>query len=58
MPLEGLGRKGLERMLRVVKALLVLAAVVGAVIVAYAFLGDLTPERQEIDEPVFLDDAG
>ena len=42
-------------MLRVVKFLLFLIVVVAAVVVGYAYLGDLSPDVTEIDEPIELD---
>lgn len=42
-------------MLRVIKLLLILIIVIAAVVIGYAYLGDLTPERGEVSEPVVLD---
>ncbi|MEM8632898.1 MAG: hypothetical protein AAGF74_16830 [Pseudomonadota bacterium] len=37
------------------KLLIYLAVLAAAVLVGYAYLGDLSPEQQEITEPVELD---
>lgn len=42
-------------MLRVVKFLLFVIVLFAAVVVGYAYLGDLTPDVTEIDEPIELD---
>ncbi len=40
---------------RIIKALAFLAIIGFAALVAYAYLGDLAPEQQEIRQPVTLD---
>jgi predicted small integral membrane protein len=40
---------------RIVKALLVLAIAAFLALVAYAYLGDLTPEQVPVTKPVELD---
>lgn len=40
---------------RLLKLLVVLIVIAGLAVVGYAYLGDLTPERQEVREPVSLD---
>ncbi|MEM7752073.1 MAG: hypothetical protein AAF230_01600 [Pseudomonadota bacterium] len=35
--------------------LFILAVLVGAAVVGYAYLGDLSPEQTEVSEPVTLD---
>lgn len=42
-------------MLRVVKFLLFVIVLVAAVVVGYAYLGDLTPAVTEVDETIELD---
>ena len=42
-------------MWRFLKLLLSLAILLGAAIVGYAYLGDLTPERRDVVLPVDLD---
>lgn len=42
-------------MLRVLRFLFILAVLVGAAVVGYAYLGDLSPEQTEVSEPVTLD---
>ena len=44
-------------MLRVVKFLLFLIVLIAAVVVGYAYLGDLTPAVTPVDEPIELDAA-
>lgn len=44
-------------MLRLVKVLLVLVVLIAAVVVGYAYLGDLTPPVTEVNEPIELDAA-
>lgn len=41
-------------MLRLLKLIFVLAILVAAVLVGYAYLGDLTPDQQDVSEPVEL----
>lgn len=41
-------------MLRLLKLIFVLAVLLAAVLVGYAYLGDLTPDQQEVSEPVEL----
>ena len=42
-------------MIRLLKALLVLVLVGFLALVGYAYLGDLSPEPQDVSEPVKLD---
>lgn len=42
-------------MLRLLKVLFVLAILVAAAVIGYAYLGDLSPEQTEVSEPVELD---
>ncbi|MEO0990004.1 MAG: hypothetical protein AAFX00_03530 [Pseudomonadota bacterium] len=41
--------------MRLIKIVSYLIVIVAGVVVGYAYLGDLTPERQEIVEPIELD---
>lgn len=49
-----LGQRGFA-MMRLLRLLLILAVLVGAAVVGYAYLGDLSPEQNEVSEPVTLD---
>lgn len=40
---------------RIIKAVLVLAVVGFVALVAYAYLGDLSPDQTEVTKPVALD---
>ena len=42
-------------MLRLLKILFVLAVLIAAAVVGYAYLGDLSPEQKDVSEPVSLD---
>ena len=42
-------------MLRLLRFLFVLAVLIGAAVVGYAYLGDLSPEQTDVSEPVTLD---
>ncbi|MEO0916835.1 MAG: hypothetical protein AAFY31_07605 [Pseudomonadota bacterium] len=42
-------------MLRLLRFLFVLAVLVAAAVLGYAYLGDLSPEQTDVDEPVILD---
>jgi len=42
-------------MIRLLKALLVLAVLLGAAVVGYAYLGDLSPTQATVSQPVTLD---
>ncbi len=42
-------------MLRFLKLLLVLVALLAAVVIGYAYLGDISPEQTDVSEPVELD---
>lgn len=42
-------------MLRLLKVLFVLAVLIAAMVLGYAYLGDLSPEQQDVSEPVSLD---
>lgn len=41
-------------MLRLLKILFVLAVFVAAAVVGYAYLGDLSPEQEDVSQPVTL----
>ena len=41
-------------MLRLLKIILVLAVLIGATVLGYAFIGDLSPDQEEVREPVPL----
>ena len=43
-------------MLRLLKFILVLAVLVAAAILGYAYLGDLSPEQSDVSAPVSLDE--
>lgn len=42
-------------MLRLLKILVFIAVLAGLVVVGYAYLGNLSPERHDVTEPVSLD---
>jgi len=42
-------------MLRLLKILFVLAVLVGAAVVGYAYIGDLSPDQSDVSQPVTLD---
>ncbi|WP_413719990.1 hypothetical protein [Silicimonas sp. MF1-12-2] len=42
-------------MLRLLKILFVLMVLVGAAVIGFAYLGDLSPQQEEVSEPVSLD---
>ncbi len=42
-------------MLRLLKFLFVLTVMLVAAVVGYAYLGDLSPEQEDVSEPVMLD---
>ena len=42
-------------MLRLLKFLFVLAVLIGAAVVGFAYLGDLSPDQSDVSEPVTLD---
>lgn len=42
-------------MLRLLRVLFILAVLIGAAVLGYAYLGDLTPEQSDVSEPVTLD---
>ena len=42
-------------MLRVIKILLFLVVILAAIVVGYAYLGDLTPAVTDVDEPIDFD---
>lgn len=42
-------------MLRLLKFLFVLAVLIGAAVLGYAYLGDLSPDQTDVSEPVTLD---
>ena len=41
-------------MMRFLKLLFVLAVLVGAAVLGYAYIGDLSPEQSDVSEPVQL----
>ena len=41
-------------MLRILKLIFVLAVLIGFAVVGYAYLGDLSPEQEDVSEPVDL----
>lgn len=41
-------------MLRILKLLFVLAVLIVAAVVGYAYIGDLSPDQQDVSEPVDL----
>ena len=51
---RALGQRGFA-MLRLLRFLFVLAVLIGAAVVGYAYLGDLSPDQDEVSEPVTLD---
>ncbi len=42
-------------MLRLLRFLFVIAVLLGAAVVGYAYLGDLSPEQSDVSAPVTLD---
>lgn len=42
-------------MLRLLKVLFVLVVLIAVMVLGYAYLGDLSPEQQDVSEPVSLD---
>ncbi len=42
-------------MLRFLKLLLVLVVFLAAIVIGYAYLGDISPEQNDVSEPVELD---
>ena len=42
-------------MLRFLKLLLVLVVLLAAVVIGYAYLGDISPRQNDVSEPVELD---
>ena len=44
-------------MLRLLKILFVLAVLIGAAVVGYAYLGDLSPQQSDVSQPVSLNDG-
>lgn len=42
-------------MLRLLRFLFLLAVLIGAAVIGYAYLGDLSPAQIDVDEPVILD---
>lgn len=49
-----LGQRGFA-MLRLLRILFVLAVLIGAAVIGYAYLGDLSPDQSEVSQPVTLD---
>lgn len=43
-------------MLRLLKFLFVLAVLIAAAVLGYAYLGDLSPEQEDVSVPVTLDE--
>ena len=41
-------------MLRLLKLVLLLVVLLAAIVVGYAYLGDLTPDQQDVSEPLEL----
>lgn len=41
-------------MMRLLKLLFVLAVLLGAAVLGYAYIGDLSPEQSDVSEPVQL----
>ena len=50
---QGQRQEGFE-MMRFLKLLFVLAVLVGAAVLGYAYIGDLSPEQSDVSEPVQL----
>ena len=44
-------------MLRILKLLFILAVLIAAAVVGYAYIGDLSPEQQDVSEPVELESS-
>ncbi len=42
-------------MLRLLRFLFVIAVLLGAAVIGYAYLGDLSPEQSDVSAPVTLD---
>ncbi|MGI9394003.1 MAG: hypothetical protein ACR2OY_05105 [Boseongicola sp.] len=42
-------------MLRILKLLFILAVLIAAAVVGYAYIGDLSPKQQDVSEPVELE---
>jgi Tfp pilus assembly protein PilO len=42
-------------MLRLLKVLFILVVLIAAMVVGFAYLGDLSPEQESVSEPVSLD---
>lgn len=42
-------------MLRLLRILFVLAVLIGAAVIGFAYLGDLSPDQSEVSQPVTLD---
>ena len=42
-------------MLRLLKVLFVVAVLIVIIVVGYAYVGDLSPEQQDVSEPVELE---
>lgn len=53
-PVGSVGQKGFV-MLRLLRVLFILVVLIGAAVLGYAYLGDLTPEQSDVSEPVTLD---
>ena len=49
-----LGQRGFA-MLRLLRILFVLAVMIGAAVVGYAYLGDLSPDQSDVSQPVTPD---
>lgn len=45
-------------MLRFLKVVFLLVVVVAAAVLGYAYIGDLSPTREEVRQPVSLGDGG
>ncbi len=42
-------------MLRLLRILFLLAVLIGTAVIGYAYLGDLSPDQSEVNQPVTLD---
>ena len=42
-------------MLRFLKVILVLVVLIASAVIGFAYLGDLSPEQQDVSQPVTLD---
>jgi hypothetical protein len=49
------GAERLFRMLRFLKVILVLVVLIASAVIGFAYLGDLSPQQQDVSQPVTLD---